>query len=360
MTIPYGRQFISPDDIAAVERVMSSPWLTQGPVVPEFEQAVADKVGARFAVAFTSATAALHGCTAVSEIGPGDTVHTSPITFIASANCARYLGATPALLDIDPGTWNIDPRGIDTSVSVLVAVDFAGLPMEWEGMTSRPRVIIEDAAHALGASTASGPVGNCAVADTTVFSFHPVKPITTGEGGMVTTNDPELAERLREFRSHGIKRVNDPESWEYNAATLGYNYRMTELQAALGLSQLAKLDSFISHRNELADRYRELLADFPVDLPPAAPAGSTHGYHLFVIGVDNRREVFRKLRKAGIGVQVHYVPVHHHTISKDIAVPPEGFPHSDSYYERAISLPIYPDLTEAEQDLVVAALRDAL
>ena len=360
MTIPYGRQSIGPDDIAVVEGVLSSPWLTQGPVVPEFEQAVADKVGARFAVAFTSATAALHGCTAVAEIGPGNTVHTSPITFIASANCARYVGATPALLDIDPSTWNIDPRGIDSNVSALVAVDFAGLPMEWEGMASRPRVIIEDAAHALGARAANGPVGNCAVADMTVFSFHPVKPITTGEGGMVTTNDPELAERLRAFRSHGIHRVDDPESWEYNAATLGYNYRMTELQAALGLSQLAKLDSFISRRNELADRYRELLADVPVDLPPAAPAGSTHGYHLFVIGVDNRRDVFRGLRRAGIGVQVHYIPVHHHSVSSDISIPESGFPNADAYYERAISLPLYPDLTFDEQDRVVKTLRELL
>ena len=360
MTIPYGRQAIRPDDIASVEKIMSSPWLTQGPMVPEFEQALADRVGARFAVAFTSATAALHGCTAVADIGPSDTVHTSPITFIASANCARYVGATPALLDIDPTTWNIDSRGIDVSVSALVAVDFAGLPMEWEGMTVRPRIVIEDASHALGADSTRGPVGNCAVADMTVFSFHPVKPITTGEGGMVTTNEHELAERLREFRSHGIRRADDSESWEYNAATLGYNYRMTEVQAALGLSQLTKLDSFISRRNELSDRYRALLIDLPVDLPPAASAGSTHGYHLFAIGVDNRREVFRGLRRAGIGVQVHYIPVHHHSVSSDISIPESGFPNAEAYYERAISLPLYPDLTFDEQDQVVTTLRELL
>ena len=360
MTIPYGRQSIGPDDIAAVEKIFSSPWLTQGPVVPEFEAAVAEKVGAQFAVAFTSATAALHGCTAAAGIKPGDTVYTSPITFIASANCARYVGATPALLDIDPSTWNIDPRDIDQRISALVAVDFAGLPMQWEGLTSRPRVIIEDADHALGARAAAGPVGNCAVADMTVFSFHPVKPITTGEGGMVTTNDPELAERLRSFRSHGIQRVDDPESWEYDAATLGYNYRMTELQASLGLSQLAKLDSFILRRNELADRYRELLGDLPIDLPPAAQADCTHGYHLFVIGVDNRREVFRGLRRAGVRVQVHYIPVHHHSVSSDLNIPEGGFPNAEAYYERAISLPIYPDLTFDEQDQVVKTLRDLL
>lgn len=360
MPIPYGRQSISPADIAAVEAVLQSDWLTQGPAVPAFEDAVAARVGAKYAVAYSSATAALHGAAAAAGLATGRTVHTSPVTFIASANCARYVGAQPALLDIDPGTWNIDTSLVTDEIDALVPVHFAGLAMELSQLPHRPAVVIEDAAHALGATSVSGPVGNCAHSDMAVFSFHPVKPITTGEGGMVTTNDASLAEALRRFRSHGIVRSNEPDTWEYNAESIGFNYRMTDIQAALGLSQLARLDSFIEQRNELADRYRELLSDLPVDLPPAAHPGAVHGYHLFVIGVDNRREVFQHLRQAGIGVQVHYVPVHHHDVSRDIAIPAGGFPAADAYYQRAISIPLYPDLTAAEQDTVVETLRRIL
>ena len=358
--IPYGRQSISSTDVAAVEAVLHSDWLTQGPAVPAFEEAVAERVGAKYAVAYSSATAALHGATAAAGLATGRTVHTSPITFIASANCARYVGAQPALLDIDPGTWNIDTSLVTDEVDALVPVHFAGLAMELSQLPHRPAVVIEDAAHALGATSGSGPVGNCAHSDMAVFSFHPVKPITTGEGGMVTTNDASLAEALRRFRSHGIVRSSEPDTWEYNAEAIGFNYRMTDIQAALGLSQLARLDSFIERRNELADRYRELLSDLPVDLPPAASPGAVHGYHLFVIGVDNRREVFRQLRQAGIGVQVHYVPVHHHDVSRDIRIPAGGFPAADAYYQRAISIPLYPDLTATEQDTVVETLRRIL
>lgn len=360
MPIPYGRQSISPADIAAVEAVLQSDWLTQGPAVPAFEDAVAARVGAKYAVAYSSATAALHGAAAAAGLATGRTVHTSPITFIASANCARYVGAQPALLDIDPGTWNIDTSLVTDEIDALVPVHFAGLAMELSQLPHRPAVVIEDAAHALGATSASGPVGNCAHSDMAVFSFHPVKPITTGEGGMVTTNDASLAEALRRFRSHGIVRTIEPDTWEYNAESIGFNYRMTDIQAALGLSQLARLDSFIERRNELADRYRELLSDLPVDLPPAVRPGAVHGYHLFVIGVDNRRAVFRQLRQAGIGVQVHYVPVHHHDVSRDIEIPAGGFPAADTYYERAISIPLYPDLTAADQDTVVETLRRIL
>lgn len=360
MHIPYGRQSVNAQDIEAVERVLSSAWLTQGPAVPEFEAALADRVGARHAISFSSATAALHGAAAAAGLGPGQTVHTSPNTFIASANCARYVGATPALLDIDPHTWNIDTNLVDHSVSALVAVHFAGLPMELAQLPHRPQVIIEDASHALGTRSASEVVGECASSDMVVFSFHPVKPITTGEGGMVTTNSDELAERLRQFRSHGITRSEGADTWEYDAASLGFNYRMTDIQAALGSSQLRRLDSFLARRNELADRYRELLADLPVDLPPAAQSGGLHGYHLFVIGVDNRRDVFQSLRRAGIGVQVHYVPIHYHGVSTDILIPHGGFPHAEHYYARAISLPVFPDLTDEEQDYVVATLRSVL
>lgn len=358
--IPYGRQHVDDADIAAVVDVLRSDWLTTGPAIDRFEAAVAEYVGARHAVAFSSATAALHGACAVAGLGPGDVVTTSPLTFIASANCARYVGAQPALIDIDPRTLNIDIDKVDDTSDALIPVHYAGLPVDLGSLQSRPCVIIEDASHALGAHTLHGRVGNCAHSDMCVFSFHPVKPITTGEGGMVTTNDDELAERLRRFRSHGIVRSTKPDSWEYDAQGLGFNYRMTDIQAALGLHQLSQLDAFIERRNDLADRYRELLAGLPITLPPAAPAGTRHGYHLFAIQVLDRERVFTALRQAGIGVQVHYVPVHHHSISSDITCPAEGFPHADRVYAGLISLPLYVGLAEDEQDQVVAALKATL
>lgn len=358
--IPYGRQHLDDGDIAAVVEVLRSDWLTTGPAVGRFETAVAEYVGATHAVAFSSATAALHGACAAAGLGPGDVVATSPLTFIASANCARYVGAQPALIDIDPTTLNLDVRRVDDSLDALIPVHYAGLPVDLSNLPQRPRMIIEDASHALGAYTPHGPIGNCFHSDMCVFSFHPVKPITTGEGGMVTTNNDELAERLRRFRSHGIVRSANPHSWEYNAQDLGFNYRMTDIQAALGLHQLSRLDDFIERRNVLAARYRELLADLPIALPPSAPTGTRHGYHLFAIQVPERERVFTALREAGVGVQVHYVPVHHHSISTDIHIPAEGFPHTDGVYAGLISLPLYVDLTESEQDRVVAELRAAL
>ena len=358
--IPYGRQHLDDGDIAAVVEVLRSDWLTTGPAIDRFEAAVAEYVGAAHAVAFSSATAALHGACAAAELGPGDVVATSPLTFIASANCARYVGAKPALIDIDPSTLNIDVQRVNKPLDALIPVHYAGLPVDLSALPHRPRVIIEDASHALGSHTQHGPIGNCVHSDMCVFSFHPVKPITTGEGGMVTTNDDELADRLRRFRSHGIVRSEDPHSWEYNAEDLGFNYRMTDIQAALGLHQLGRLDEFIERRNALADRYRELLADLPITLPPAAPAGTRHGYHLFAIQVHERERVFTALRKAGVGVQVHYVPVHHHSVSADIDVPAGGFPHADQVYAGLISLPLYVGLTESEQDRVVTELRSAL
>lgn len=358
--IPYGRQSIDEADIEAVVAVLRSDWLTQGPAVERFEQAVAEYVGARHAIAFSSATAGLHGACAAAGLGPGDTVHTSPLTFIASANCARYVGADVALVDIDPATLNLDTRAVTEEVRALVAVHYAGLPVDLAALPRRPRVVIEDAAHALGARTPDGPVGNCARSDMCVFSFHPVKPITTAEGGMVTTNDDALAGRLRRFRSHGIVRSDDPGTWEYDARDLGYHYRLTDLQAALGTSQMARLDAFIDRRNELAARYRALLADLPVTLPPDAPAGWRHGYHLFAVQVPDRERVFRGLRERGIGVQVHYVPVHRHGVSAGIGMPVGGVPHADAAYEGLLSLPLHPGLTEAEQDAVVVALRELL
>jgi UDP-4-amino-4,6-dideoxy-N-acetyl-beta-L-altrosamine transaminase len=354
--IPYGRQSIDDSDVAAVTAVLRGDWLTTGPAIERFETAVADYVEARHAVAFSSATAALHGACHAAGLGPGDVVHTSPLTFIASANCARYVGARPALLDIDPVTYNVDAAKVDASVSAIVPVHYAGLPVRLAEWTHRPRWVIEDASHALGARTPDGPVGNCAHSDMCVFSFHPVKPVTTGEGGVVTTNDDALADELRRFRSHGIDRTPTADAWVYDAVEVGYNYRMTDIQAALGASQMARLDDFIARRNAVADRYRTMLADLPVTLPPEAPEGYRHGYHLFAVRVAERSRVFRGLRARGIGVQVHYVPVHHHSVSTDIAVPSGGFPVADAVYDGLISLPIYADLTEAEQDEVVAAL----
>jgi perosamine synthetase len=356
--IPYGRQEVTQADIDAVSAVLAGDWLTTGPYVTAFEEQVADYVGARFAIAFSSATAALHGAAHAAGLHAGDVIYTSPLTFIASANCARYVGAQPALIDIDPQTLNIDVARVDDSVQALVPVHYAGLPVELDKLPTRPRVIIEDASHALGAHTPDGPVGNCARSDMCVFSFHPVKPLTTGEGGMVTTNDPTLADALRAFRSHGINRTPTDEPWYYDAAELGFNYRLTDIQAALGSSQLTRLDAFIDRRNEIADSYREQLADLPVNLPPAAPEGYTHGYHLFAIQVANRAEVFRGLRDRGIGVQVHYVPVHHHGVSRDLVIPEGGYPAADAAYAALISLPIHTGLTTDDQTSVVASLRE--
>jgi len=356
--IPYGHQSIDDGDVAAVADVLRGDWLTQGPTVERFEEALAEQVGARHAVAFSSGTAALHGATHAGGLGVGDLVVTSPLTFIASANCARYVGASVGLVDVDPTTWNLDLTAVSTDADAVVAVHYAGLPVPLDGWSARPRVVIEDAAHALGASTAAGPVGNCAHSDMTCFSFHPVKPITTAEGGAVTTNDDELAERLRRFRSHGTERRPEKGAWAYEVVELGFNYRLSDLHAALGLHQLPKLGRFIDRRNQIADRYRErLAAEAPgVGLPPGAPAGAVHGYHLFAVLVEDRARVFDEMRAAGIGVQVHYVPVHHHRISADDRRPTGGLPRCDALYEQLVSLPVHPDLSDEQVDEVVEAL----
>jgi UDP-4-amino-4,6-dideoxy-N-acetyl-beta-L-altrosamine transaminase len=359
--IPYGRQSIDEDDIEAVVAVLRGDWLTQGPTVEQFEQAIADYVGAKHAVAFSSGTAALHGATAAAGLGPGDLVVTSPLTFMASANCARYVGATPALVDINPETWNLDLSKIQQPVDAVVAVHYAGLPVNLAnpGWSSRPKIVIEDAAHALAARTPDGPVGNCAHSDMCCFSFHPVKPITTGEGGMVTTNSDELAARLKRFRSHGIVRKPEFGEWFYEISELGYNYRMTDIQAALGLSQAKKLEGFTSRRNELAAVYRRKLKELNVQLPPEAPAGFRHSYHLFPVLVDNRKQVFLKLRALGLGVQVHYVPINRHPLSKDL-VYLSGTQESDKVYERVLSLPLFPSLSERSLNEVVFLLSGVL
>lgn len=356
--IPYGRQSIDDDDIAAVVDVLKGDWLTQGPAVEIFEQSLATATGARHAVAFTNGTAALHAACVAGGIGPGDRVATPSLTFVASANGARYTGAEIELVDIDSQTLNIDLDRLPDQVDALVAVHFAGLPLDLSRLRRRPRVVIEDAAHALGASTPDGPVGNCAHSDMCTFSFHPVKHITTGEGGAVTTNSDELATRLKRFRNHGIERRPERGHWYYEVVELGWNYRLTDLQAALGTSQLTKLERFVTRRTTLAHRYRELLADLPVTLPPSAPPGSRHAYHLFPVQVGERDRVFDDLRRRGIAAQVHYIPIHHHPLYA--AHRQDPLPMTEQAFQRLLTLPLYPALTESDQDTVVDALRATL
>jgi perosamine synthetase len=358
--IQYGRQSIDEDDIAAVVEVLRGDWLTQGPHIERFEESVAEYVGAKYAVAYSSGTSALHGAAAAAGLGPGDTVATSPLTFMASANAARFVGAQPLLVDISKETWNIEMSAVPPDVSAVIPVHYAGLPVNLSYAQKNKPIIIEDGAHALGALTPDGPIGNCAHSDMCCFSFHPVKPITTAEGGMVTTNDSDLAEKLRLFRSHGIVRKPENGAWYYEISDLGYHYRMTDIQAALGYSQMKKLETFMARRNEIASRYRELLSQSTVGLPPGAPEGFRHGYHLFPVLVENRRSVFDGMRKADIGVQVHYVPVHHHPISSDIPQGPAELPVCEMIYERLISLPIHPTLTNEDQDFVVKTLLSLL
>lgn len=360
--IPYGRQWIHDEDIETVVGVLRGDWLTQGPAIERFEQAVCDYTGALYAVAFSSGTSALHGATWAAGLSEGDLVVTSPLTFMASANCARYVGARPGLVDIRPDTWNLDLARVPRTAAGVVAVHYAGLPVDLAnaGWSVRPRVVIEDAAHALGSLTPDGPVGNCAHSDMCCFSFHPVKPITTGEGGMVTTNNSELAERLRRFRSHGIVRLPEKGGWYYEIGDVGFNYRMTDIQAALGVSQMGKLESFIAQRNEIADEYRVRLAGLPIELPPAAPDRFRHGYHIFPVLVNERDRVFQAMRDNGVGVQVHYVPVHHHPVSRDIEIPSGGFPECENVYTKIMSLPMFPLLAVRDLERIVGVLQDEL
>jgi perosamine synthetase len=357
--IPYGRQSVDDDDIDAVVRVLKGDWLTRGPAVDEFEQALAAKVGARHAVASANGTAALHGALAAAGIGEGNRVATSSLSFAASAACATYVGATPTYVDIDPATMNLDPRLVPDDVEALVAVHYAGLPVDLRAIPNRPRVLVEDAAQALGAHTPDGPIGNCAHSDLTCFSFHPVKSITTGEGGAVTTNDDDLADALRVFRHHGLRPDPADGPWATRIDTPGFNYRLTDLQAALGTSQLTRLDHFIERRQALADRYDGALADLDLVLPPAAPAGFTHARHLYPVLVEDRAGAFAALQARGIGVQVHHVPIHHHPAYAAGTIPAD-LPMTEAVYAHVLSLPLFVDLTVDEQDTVIDAVREVL
>ncbi|WP_323147793.1 UDP-4-amino-4,6-dideoxy-N-acetyl-beta-L-altrosamine transaminase [Pseudomonas oryzihabitans] len=379
--IPYGRQSISEEDIAAVTAVLRSDWLTQGPMIERFEQAVAQRCEAMHGVAVCNATAALHIACLALDLGPGDLLWTSPNTFVASANCARYCGADVDFVDIDPYTLNLSVPALATKLDIaeragrlpkiLVPVAFAGQSCDMAAIQVLARrygfKVIEDASHAIGARYAGQPVGSGAQADITVFSFHPVKIVTTGEGGLLTTKDAALAERLRRLRSHGITR--DPGllqdqaqgGWYYEQLELGFNYRMTDIQAALGLSQLERLVPFITRRRALVQRYRELLAELPVGLI-GDQAGAESAWHLFPIRVDGgqRAHVFAGMRAAGIGVNLHYIPVHLQPYYRALGFAPGDFPEAERYYAQALSLPLYADLSEAQQDRVVQTLATLL
>jgi UDP-4-amino-4,6-dideoxy-N-acetyl-beta-L-altrosamine transaminase len=378
--IPYGRQSISDADIEAVIRVLRSDFLTQGPEVPQFEQAMKARVGAAHAVALNSATSALHVACIALDVGPGDTLWTVPNTFVASANCARYCGADVDFVDIDPHTWNISVERLreklerGPSPKVVVAVHFGGQPTEQEAILELSRQygfrIIEDASHAIGASRHGEPVGSCRWSDITIFSFHPVKIITTAEGGMAFTNDAELAERMAMLRTHGITRDANrfqqasPGLWYYEQQALGYNYRMTDMQAALGRSQMNRIDEFVERRNALAARYDEALRDLPLTLPTITP-GNRSAFHLYVVrlpGSDatRHREVFDRLRSCEIGVNMHYLPVHLQPYYRALGFRPGQFPEAERYANEAVSIPLFPELTEAQQDRVVRALTGAL
>jgi perosamine synthetase len=375
--LPYARQEITDADVAAVAAALREPFITQGPTIDRFERAIADRVGARHCIAFSSGTAALHAAAFAADVEPGDEIVSSPITFAASTNCGVYLGAHPRFVDIDPATWNIDAVAAAASVGprtkAIVPVSFAGLPVDLEPLRALGDgvTIIEDAAHALGGHRNGHWVGGADGADITIFSLHPAKVMTTGEGGLATTEDDELCERMRLFRTHGITKHGispSPEEggWYYEMQALGFNYRITDVQCALGLSQLERLDAWVGRRNEVAERYHELLADEDrITLPPAAPDGSLHGYHLFVIhvrdGAAARLQTFDGLRAAGLGVQVHYVPVYRLPYYRDrLRVPQDDCPNAEAYYWGAISLPMFPGLSDEDVRRVVDDLQRAL
>lgn len=384
MAIPYGRQDVTQDDIDAIVEVLRSDFLTQGPAVPSFEAAVAAYCGARHGVAVNSATSALHIACLALGLGPGDWLWTSPVSFVASANCGLYCGAQVDFVDIDARTYNLCPDALECKLEqaaaagrlpkVVVPVHLCGQSCDMariKALSERYGFrILEDASHAIGGSYKGRPVGTCEYSDITVFSFHPVKIITTGEGGMAVTNDETLAARMSLLRSHGITRdaelmTHAPDGpWYYQQIDLGFNYRMTDMQAALGMSQLARIDDYVGRRHELAARYDDMLVDSPLILPWQHP-DTRSGLHLYVVRLPedaqvNRREVFSRLRDAGIGVNVHYIPIHTQPYYAKLGFQPEEFPEAMRYYASAISLPMYPTLTDEQQATVVAALDRAV
>lgn len=383
--IPYGRQDINQADIDAVVNVLRSDFLTQGPVVPAFENAVAVHCGVRHAVAVNSATSALHIACLALGVGNGDLVWTSPITFVASANCARYCGAAVDFVDIDPLTYNMSVECLRSKLKgaqkigklpkVVIPVHLCGQSCDMAAIHELGQQygfkIIEDASHAIGGTYRREPVGNCRFSDITVFSFHPVKIITTGEGGMAVTNDDKLASHMARLRTHGITRdpaemTHEPDGpWYYQQLELGLNYRLTDIHAALGLSQMKRLEEFVETRNQIANRYTKVLAHLPVTVQ-LQTLDVYSAFHLYVIRLrlpktkKTHREVFEALRAVGIGVNLHYIPVYRQPYYAQMGFNPSHFPESERYYAEAISIPMYSGITEDQQDRVVAALRKAI
>lgn len=384
-TIPYGRQDVTDADIQAVVDVLRSDYLTQGPAVPAFEKAVASYCGVEHAIAVNSATSALHIACLALGVGKGDIVWTSPITFVASANCALYCGASVDFVDIDFHSYNMSVERLQEKLEqaeksgrlpkVVIPVHLAGQSCDMQALNKLAIKysfkVIEDASHAIGAKYQGKPVGDCRFSDIAIFSFHPVKIITTGEGGMAVTNNEKLARRMELFRSHGITRdpnemTHPPDgAWYYQQIELGFNYRMTDIQAAFGLSQLARLDEYIAKRHALAGRYDTLLASLPIQLPFRCP-DSHSAFHLYIVRIPHLKRdhthsnIFVSLRQRGIGVNLHYIPVHTQPYYKHFGFRDDDYPNAMQYYAEAISLPMYVALSEAQQDRVVQALTETI
>ncbi|MFH1585101.1 MAG: UDP-4-amino-4,6-dideoxy-N-acetyl-beta-L-altrosamine transaminase [Patescibacteria group bacterium] len=369
--LPYGRQLVDAEDVAAVKKVLRSDWLTQGPIVERFERAVAKYCASRYAIAVSSGTAALHAAYKAAGLGFGDEVVMSPLTFAATANAAVLCGVNPVFADIREETLNIDPaeaeKRITKKTKAIMAVDFAGNPCEYEKLLRIARkhklLLLDDAAHSLGAVYRGRKVGG--IADITTFSFHPVKVITTGEGGMVVTNKKEFAEEARRFRNHGIERIPEKGGWYYEIAEPGLNYRIPDMQCALGLSQLRKLNGFLKRRRELARQYGKLLRGVQGLILPQEAQGARSAWHIYPVqivgGAVKRRKVFEELRRQGIGVQVHYMPLHLHSFyKKKFGYKKGDFPKAERYYEAAITLPLFPAMTDRDQKYVVNTLTKLL
>ncbi|WP_337019757.1 UDP-4-amino-4,6-dideoxy-N-acetyl-beta-L-altrosamine transaminase [Oceanobacillus massiliensis] len=373
--IPYGQQLIDNEDIQAVVDVLKSDYLTTGPAVDNFEEKIADYVESKYAVAFSNGTAALHGACFAADIGGGDEVITTPMTFAASANCVLYQGGKPVFADIDPNTYNIDPKQIRKKITdktkAIIPVDFTGQPVNLDEIIKIADefnlVVIEDAAHAIGATYKESKIGS--IADMTMFSFHPVKHITTGEGGIITTNNKDFYEKLKQFRTHGITRDNlllkeNHGPWYYEMQFLGYNYRMTDIQAALGASQIDKLDKFIERRRDIVDQYNRGFSALNEVIIPYQQSDGSSSWHLYVIQIKkdllsiNRKQFFEELRQADIGVNVHYIPVHLHPYYQELGYKKGDYPYAEELYEQIITLPLFPAMTDEDVKYVIDTIKN--